>query len=100
MKALRILAVLLLVALTSVGCGSGDKCTDADSRLRECDVQIGVDSAGDECFSDLEACVADCILAEPEGECDDIKALYDDGDYDSAFGTCSTICFREHTESE
>ncbi len=47
MKALRIFAVLLLVALTSVGCGDGDRCTDADSRLRECDVSIGVDSAGD-----------------------------------------------------
>ncbi len=41
--------------------------------------------------------MADCILAE--AECEDITALYDDGDYDSAFGTCSTICFRDHTET-
>ncbi len=97
MKALQIFAVLLLVAPTSVGCGDGDKCTDADSRLRECDVQIDDEYVGDMCFSDVESCVADCILAEPE--CEDIAALYDDGVYDSAFGQCSTICFRDHTKT-
>ncbi len=98
MNALRYTTILLLVSAMGVGCGESDddKCIDADSRLRECtDYLDGLDEL-EECHSDLEACIADCILNEPEGECEDIRALYDDGNPAGEFGRCSIDCDRAY----
>ncbi len=106
MKTLRNFAVLLVVSQAVPGCAEevvsravDGECADADVRIRECADYRDSEDLVSNCRSGLEACVADCVLAEPEGGCEDIAALYDYGYYQSEVGWCVTVCFRDHTES-